>query len=256
MRRVSSPLSSRADRRPRWGVAAAVLLIHVAVIAGLVRAFTPEFAAEAVRAVTQAFSVDLEPPLPPRQPETALSPAPLTAPPKQEGAAGAPGRKADPRPVTAPKAPLVVRPTQAPPVAGGGEADTAGASTQGEGAGASGAGSGTGAGSGGSGTGGGGSSAPTVKIAGDISSARDYPQATRDLRIGASVTIDIAVGLDGRVTGCRVVRPSPDPQADAITCRLARKRFRFRPARDASGAPVAAVFRWRQRWFTERDHNL
>jgi protein TonB len=46
-----------------------------------------------------------------------------------------------------------------------------------------------------------------------------------------------------------VVEPSPDPEADRITCRLAEERFRFRPARNAGGEPVAAQYGWRQRWF-------
>ena len=43
--------------------------------------------------------------------------------------------------------------------------------------------------------------------------------------------------------------PSPDPQADAITCRLATERFVFRPRLDDDGKPVAGIYRWRQRWF-------
>ena len=54
---------------------------------------------------------------------------------------------------------------------------------------------------------------------------------------------------DGRVTACRVTDPSPDPEADAITCRLASERFVFRPRLDASGQPVVGIYRWRQRWF-------
>lgn len=237
----------RGDRRPRWGVAAAVLVIHLAVVAGLVRAFTPELAAQAVRSVTQAFSVHLEPP-PPPAPAPAPEPTPSAAP-REEGRAGAPGRRTEPRTAAVPSAPIVIRPTQAPPLAGRGDADAAGANAQGEGTGAAGAGNGTGAGSEGRGAGGGGSGVPTVKISGDISSARDYPRKTRDLRIGAFVTIDLAVGADGKVSGCRIVRPSPDAQADAITCKLAQQRFRFRPARDAKGLPISAVYRWRQSWF-------
>jgi periplasmic protein TonB len=46
-----------------------------------------------------------------------------------------------------------------------------------------------------------------------------------------------------------VIRPSPDPEADAIVCRLAEQRFRFRPATDAAGNPVPATYGWRQEWF-------
>ena len=240
---------SRADRRPRWGVAAAVLLIHVVLVAGLVRAFTPELAARAVNAVTQAFTIEA---VPPPEPEPLPEPSATSRPhpaPEKEAAAGAPGRKATPREIAAPRAELVITPTQAPPVAGPGNEDAAGAAPRGAGTGASGTGEGLGAGSAGTGTGGGGRAAPTVKIAGDINSARDYPRATRQARIGAFVVVELVVGTDGLVRSCRIVRPSPDPEADAITCTLAARRFRFRPARDAAGNITQAIYHWRQRWF-------
>lgn len=235
----------RQERRPRWKVAAVVLLMHVVVIAGLVRAFTPDLATKVARTVTQAFTIPAEPP----SPEPSPLPASGRAAPREQGHAAPPGRKAAPKPVAAPRAPVVIRPTQAPPIAGKGAENAAGAAAAGEGTGAAGLGSGTGAGSGGEGAGGGGGSSPTVKIAGDINSARDYPRAGRDLRVGSSVTIDLRVGTDGRVVACRVVQPSPDPEADRVTCDLATRRFRFRPGKDTTGKPVEATFRWRQRWF-------
>ncbi|WP_235522925.1 TonB family protein [Novosphingobium sp. Leaf2] len=141
--------------------------------------------------------------------------------------------------------------TPVAPRADAGHADTAGgAGTIGTGSGAVGEGHGTGAGLGGDGPGAGGGAAPTVKIAGDINAASDYPRSGRARRAGASVIIDLTVGPDGRVDNCRVVQPSPDPEADAITCRLATQRFIFRPARGPSGEPVRAIYRWRQRWFS------
>lgn len=239
----------RQDGGRRWVIVAAVLLIHVAAVVGLVRAFTPDFAADVARSVTRAFTISAEHPVP-SPPVPSASPEPVSAGPRDEGAAAAAGRKATPRPVAAPTAPVVIRPTQAPPIAAGeGLEDAAGAAVQGEGTGAAGAGSGTGSGLGGDGTGAGGSASPTVKIAGDINSARDYPRTGRDLRAGTSVTIDLRVGIDGRVASCRVVRPSPDSEADRVTCDLATRRFRFRPAKDPKGNTVEAVYRWRQRWF-------
>ncbi|MCJ2178813.1 TonB family protein [Novosphingobium album (ex Hu et al. 2023)] len=235
----------RMERRKRLSVAALVLLVHLVLVAGLIRAFTPRFAASVVDSVTQAFFVSL----PPSLPEPAPSPSPSAALPVEQGAAGAPGRKAQPREAAAPEASIAFKPTQAPPVAGTRDENTAGARDDGGGTGASGTGMGTGGGTGGTGQGGGGQSAPTVKVRGDINSAKDYPRASRGLRIGASVTIDLTVGTDGRVKACRVVRPSPDTEADRITCDLATKRFRFRPATDAQGNPVDAIYRWRQRWF-------
>jgi protein TonB len=232
-----------SDRpRPRWGTAAVVLLLHLVVVGALIRAFTPDLADQALRSVTRAITVTVTPP-PPPEPTPSSQPAPRKAAPRPAGAAGAPGRKAPtPAPAIAPPVPPVVVATSPVPVA-------AGASASGTASGAAGTGAGFGAGSAGMGNGGGGGAMPTVKIAGEINSARDYPRAGRDVRVGSSVVIDLSVGPDGRVRGCRVVQPSPDPEAGPVTCELATKRFRFRPARDATGNPVGAVYRWRQRWF-------
>lgn len=236
------------DHRTRWIVGCGVLLIHVALVAGLIRAFTPEFAHTVVETVTQAFTVT--PSAPPAPTPTAPPRAePSSAPPKKQGAAGSAGKKASPRDLSSPTAPIVIASKPAPPVVGEGTANASGDRAEGAGTGASGSGQGTGSGASGTGEGGGGGGMPTVKIKGDINSAKDYPRATRERRIGSSVTIDLVVGTDGRVKGCRIVQASPDPEADRITCDLATKRFRFRAALEPSGQPKEAVYRWRQRWF-------
>lgn len=113
-----------------------------------------------------------------------------------------------------------------------------------------GGGDGPGSGRGGAGQGGVAVTKP-VKIAGEINSASDFPVPAggRKARFGTSVTVYMIVGTDGRASDCRVVRPSPDPDADAIVCRLAEQRFRFRPATDSEGNPVPATYGWRQEWF-------
>jgi len=63
------------------------------------------------------------------------------------------------------------------------------------------------------------------------------------------VIVRVIVGVDGRARECSIYRPSPDPEADRLTCELVESRLRFRPANDASGNPIAAPFFWRQRWF-------
>jgi protein TonB len=108
---------------------------------------------------------------------------------------------------------VVVRKQLAPLVTSTGNQVVSGARETGEGTGAGGQGSGTGSGAGGQGQGAGGASKP-VKIAGDINSARDYPRATRDLRIGDYVIVALTVGTDGRVQDCRIHRPSRDAEAD------------------------------------------
>ena len=227
----------------RVGAFVLVAVLHVLAILALIRAFAPDFAARAVHTVVATFTVTITAPSP--------APTPTPAPAPKAGAAGAlgeAGRHAVPRAVMAPK-PRVNVPhvAVAPPAVSTGTANSSGARDAGSGPGAGGQGSGTG--SGGSGTGQGGGGTRPVKIAGDINSARDYPIASRDLRIGDYVVIWLTVGTDGRPTGCRVGRGSRDAQADAITCRLASERFRFKPATGSDGQPVVATFGWQQRWY-------
>lgn len=233
----------RAPRPVRVGAFVAVGLLHLVAAVLLVRAFAPDFTAEVARNVVSTFTVTVSPPEPTPSPAPSPSAAAAVQP---AGHAGTAGNKARPRAVAAPVPKVALAKPPAPPVAGTGNADHAGAAT-GSGTGAGGNGAGLGSGGGGNGTGGGGSG--LVKISGDINSARDYPIASRDLRLGDYVVIWLTVGTDGRPTACKVARASRDGAADAITCRLAMERFRFRPALDASGAPVVATYGWRQRWF-------
>ncbi len=237
-----------SPRRTRTLVIAVVALIHVAAIFGLIRAFAPGFSAQVAETVVATFTVTVSTP-PPKPP-----PPPAKQPDKA-GAAAEIGKKAVPKPVSVPKPKIVIATRSAPPVAGTGAANSAGARDQGQGTGAGGQGNGTGSGQGGNGQGGGGLAAKAVKIAGDINSARDYPRDTRDLRIGDSVTVVLTVGVDGKVKTCRVHRASRDPQADQITCRLAMDRFRFRPATDSAGNPTESTFGWQQRWFYPGERN-
>jgi protein TonB len=229
-------------RRARLGAATLTAALHVVVIAVLIRAFAPDLGAALVRPATQAFDVVIRAP----EPTPSPTPTPKRAMSLAEGAAAPAGKKAEPRAVAAPRPAIVLAPAVAPPIAGKGAADSSGALDAGQGTGAGGQGSGTGAG--GAGAGGGGATKP-IKIAGDIVSARDYPKDTRKLRLGSAVTIALSVTTEGRVSQCRIVRPSRDPEADRITCRLATERFRFRPALDSAGQPVASVYGWQQRWF-------
>ena len=235
---------TKPTARLRIGTAATVLVLHLVVIAGLIRALAPGMGEALVTSATQAFDVPLPTPTPSPTPSASREAAPEPA-----GAAAPEGRKAVPREAAAPPAVVPLPRPSVPPVASTGAADTSGARDRGTGTGGGGAGTGTGSGAGGNGSGGGGGGAKAVKIAGDINSARDYPAATRSLRLGASVVIALTVDPQGSVSACRVVRPSPDPEADRITCRLAQDRFRFRPARDGAGNPVVSVYGWQQRWF-------
>jgi len=228
-----------ASRRPRWGALLLVALLHLAALAGLVWVFAPDFTASVVERATSLVTVTITAP-----PDTA--PAPQAEP--DAGEAGAEAPDAIARDVAAPAAPLP-RPSPAPRDAATGEANASGAGEQGAGSGAGGEGAGPGSGAAGAGRGGG--ARPLELISGRIDDSRDYPTPPggRRIRRGHDVVIELTVGTDGRVSACRITDPSPDPEADAITCRLATERFEFRPRLDDDGQPVVGIYRWRQRWF-------
>ncbi|MBV9929603.1 MAG: energy transducer TonB [Alphaproteobacteria bacterium] len=74
---------------------------------------------------------------------------------------------------------------------------------------------------------------------GSYVSDADYPSdAVRREEQGAT-RFRLAVGPDGRVTGCTVTASSGSAALDSATCRLMKSRARFAPARDSTGNAVA-----------------
>lgn len=233
------PADLSAPRGTRLGVIVLVALLHVAALLGLIRAFAPDFTAQVTKTVLSTFSV------------TVVTPPPAPAPskePERAGAAAEAGKKAVAREVKADKPKVELAKTPAPKAASTGAANSSGAKDAGTGTGAGGQGAGTGSGTGGNGSGGG-LTRKVEKIAGAINSAKDYPRETRELRKDDYVIVAITVSAEGKPTACRIVRPSKDAQANAITCTLAMQRFRFKPATDVQGNPVASTYGWRQRWY-------
>ncbi|MGB3753383.1 MAG: hypothetical protein WA954_05725 [Parerythrobacter sp.] len=223
-----------------------IVLLHVVALYGLARAFAPGSLEAVENTVLETFSVTVE--------TKQYEPEPVPQLPEpDEGAAGAPGKRATPKAVTAPEPEIrIARSSPVPRASGTGTANRSGARDEGAGTGAAGVGDGTGSGRGGSGTGNG-NFTPTkaVKTAGDISRASDYPvpPGGREARVGTSVTIALTVGTNGAPTACRVVRAGPFPTTNARTCDLAMQRFRFEPARDRNGEPVVSVYGWKQDFF-------
>lgn len=231
----------RRRRRPSLPLLAGIVLLHIAALYGLAQALAPDFTASVEKQVVSAFIVTVTTPPPP----------PENQPEPDEGAQGDPGKDAVPQPVTQPPAPRDLREeTPRPRASSTGTASRSGATSAGEGTGAAGSGFGTGSGNSGGGRGGVAVTKP-VHISGSIDNARDFPvpEGGRSARQGTEVIVRVIVGIDGRARDCTIYRPSPDPEADRITCQLVESRLGFRPATDAAGNPVAAPFYWRQRWF-------
>ena len=223
-----------------------VLLLHAAALIGLARAFAPDISLPSLKPELTAVTVLT------RQPEPTPPPRPTPEARPDSGAQGAPGRQAVARAVQAPPIALPLQPPEPSPVAAStGDASRSGAAIDGVGTGAGGVGTGTGSGYGGTGSGGLVEPTKPVHISGDINSAADYPMPRGGHRIrkGTFVIVHLTVGIDGRASSCRIATPSPDAQADRITCELALARFRFEPGRDSNGDPVPSTYGWRQRWF-------
>lgn len=224
---------------PRWRIAALVLsaAIHLAALAGLLLWHFAPAPAEREPAMTV---VDLAAPPPPDQPPP---PPEQPAPHPAEAARGAPapaGPKAEAAPLAA-AIPVVLPSLPAAIVPATGAAPSAGATQAGTGTGAGGAGNGTGGGGTGDGTGGGrprGGTDPVITRGSFRQS--DYPKELRETGPKGVTWADVTVGINGRVTACRITRPSGIPLFDARTCQILLQRFRYRPARDAQGKPVAA----------------
>lgn len=230
-----------APTRTRLGVLLLVALLHVAAVLGLIRAFAPDFTQQAVERVLSTFTVTITapPPPPPPAPE-----------PKAAGAQGEAGKQAVPNAAKAPEPKIAIAQSPAPKASSTGSAATSGATSQGAGTGAGGSGEGTGSGGSGSGQGSGGAS-KAVHVSGQISNARDFPlpPGGREARIGKSVILALTIAPSGRATACRVYRSSGFPDTDAVACKLAMERLRFKPATNAAGEPITSTFYWQQKFF-------
>ena len=211
---------------------------------------------ESVADELKIFTVAEEPPPPavPPPPEK-VEKSQREKPKDPEGAAAPPNLKDTPTQIVAPPPEIpipVPPPITAAPIAGQGNADSAGAAqVPGPGTGRGGQGTGLGSGMQGTGTGGGGGGAGRgVRarwISGEIRGS-DYPDRAYRAKISGSVYLRFVVAPNGRVSDCTVTRSSGSAELDATTCRLIRQRFRYRPARDGAGRPIAETVRGQHDW--------
>jgi protein TonB len=132
-----------------------------------------------------------------------------------------------------------------------GPSGSAGRADPGTGSGAAGAGTASGVGGSDLGAGGRGGGSRAQHVSGQIVRS-DYPRAAIQAREEGQVETRFVVGIDGHVSNCRVTRSSGSTALDQTTCQLIEQRFRWTPARDAHGNPVAEERRWQQTWWLER----
>lgn len=234
--RVSGLTDMRLDR-DRGGRAGAALIV-VGLHALLGYALLTGLHQPIVRQVSDHLALfDVPEPPPPPAPEPRPAERPSRA---AEGEASPADLKAAPTPIVAPPAaiaapsPVVVTPKPLP-VPVGSEADAGSSTRDGSGSGAGGEGAGRGSGGRADGTGG---TRRAERISGALLDS-DYPHQALRMGIEGSVKVRFTITEDGRVTRCTILETSGSALLDQTTCRLAERRFRYRPALDASGRPVS-----------------
>ncbi|WP_334655956.1 energy transducer TonB [Sphingomonas panaciterrae] len=244
----------RLTRERVIGAGAAIIVqlaLGYALITGLAVSFPT-----AVENGLKLFTAEPTPP-PPPPPPVPPPPRPTVAPP--EGRASAPNLRSRAAPVAAPT-PIVVTPPPPPPVVAAPRPYVANdfmsgsADVRGPGTGAGGSGDGFGSGGAGDGDGSGGGSPETAPrfLRGRMSTS-DLPEALFVSGFNGTVGVRYLVTTDGRVRDCVVTRSSGNATVDAITCRLIRERFRFRPSLDGDGRPVNAWIVENHSWEVEAD---
>lgn len=85
-------------------------------------------------------------------------------------------------------------------------------------------------------------------LRGSFNNDSDYPPAALREEEQGTVRVSFTVGADGRVSNCAVVGSSGSRSLDSTTCRIFERRFRYSPARDASGNAVPTTMTQSVTW--------
>jgi periplasmic protein TonB len=233
---------SNLNSKDKGGAVVAVLAVHVALLLAFLN-ISGRLDLASPQSALRVFDInEVEPPPPPPPP----SPAQRQKPKEKEGGSVPRNIKSEATPVVAP--PPRIETTPVPTIAATetprqGTAPTQGASdVRGPGTGAGGVGTGTGAGGAGTGPGGGGEGLAEVRTRLITPSlrGRDFPRELLDQwPRGAWVYVRFRVDANGYVMQCIVDRGTGVAAIDSQICSIARARFRFRPALNRFGQPVA-----------------
>lgn len=76
----------------------------------------------------------------------------------------------------------------------------------------------------------------------------DYPSSSIRAGTEGTTAILVTIGIDGRVTDCRVTGSSGDVFLDQVACKVYSRRARFNPALDDEGRPMIVQRADRVRW--------
>lgn len=243
--------SSRLDRKDKGAAIAAVIAIHAALAFAILHMSGTIDLSDAQRALA-IFDINEVKPPPPPPPPPPKKQVQQPKPKQKEGGSAPKNIKSETTSIVAPKPIIETPPVQkiaATQTPAQGAAPTQGASdVRGSGTGGGGSGNGAGSGAGGNGNGGGeGDITAPPRLLTPTLTSRDYPrELTRNWPRGAQVFVALRIEANGYVSQCRIDRPSGVAEIDAETCNLAHLRFRFRPAVNRLGQPVASWFGYRQ----------
>lgn len=86
-----------------------------------------------------------------------------------------------------------------------------------------------------------------------LMTTEDYPSASLRNNEEGTVSYRLAVGPDGKVTGCDITQSSGFPALDQTSCRLLQRRARFNPAKGTDGQPMAFSYPGRFTWRIPKD---
>jgi periplasmic protein TonB len=75
-----------------------------------------------------------------------------------------------------------------------------------------------------------------------------YPPAAIRAEAQGRVVAALTVGTDGRVTGCSVTSSIGNSDLDDATCRIARSKVKFTPAKDDNGNAISSSYTLPVRW--------
>ena len=70
----------------------------------------------------------------------------------------------------------------------------------------------------------------------------DYPASAQAAGAQGTAQASLTIGPDGRVVGCSLVRSTGNGALDTATCNILRRRAKFTPAHDTSGAATTDTY--------------